>query len=72
MPACAPVSSPVSPKLPAGQLPGADVGVGLRDAAAERRASAPSASSATASFRTSGVFVTRTPRALQAAMSMAS
>ncbi len=32
----------------------------------------PSASSATASFSTSGVLVTRTPRALQAAVSMAS
>ena len=46
------------------------VGVRLRDAPAERRASARAASSATASFSTSGVLVTRTPRALQAAVSM--
>ena len=71
MPACAPVSSPVSPKPPSGHLPSRTKAsaCGIRR---QRPSISASAISATASFSTSGVLVTRTPRALQAAVSMAS
>ena len=71
MPACAPVSSPVSPNPPPRHPPART----NASACGIRRQSAtisPTASSATASLSTSGVLVTRTPRARQAAMSIAS
>ena len=71
MPACAPVSSPVSAKPPAGQRPARTWASawGMRRQSAEHQ---PEGELGHRVVEDVGVLVTRTPRALQAAVSMPS